>query len=78
MNPGTIRLWRDELDQLLEYSTTLPTGFRDGKTWKRKHWGGSWWIGAYVLWHDVPRLVWFRPVLLSGPRRPNEKSRFTR
>lgn len=73
---GIIRLWRDELTAMPEYSTSLPTGICDGKTWKRRH-GDGWLIGAYCFENDGTfKVLWFAPVILSGPRRPSEKTRF--
>lgn len=30
----------------MEYSTTLPTGTREGKVWKARR-AGQWWLGRY-------------------------------
>jgi hypothetical protein len=73
---GEIRIWKDELDRLSEYSWTLPTGFRDGKTWKRVTAGGVL-VGTQFLVNGAPYISWLRPVLISGPRQPGSRSRFT-
>lgn len=48
-----------ELDRLLEYSTSLPTGTTIGKRWKRLTAGGEWVIGEYVE-HPNPETVGIR------------------
>lgn len=49
-----------ELESLLEYSTTLPTGTTIGKRWRRARRPGArvteWWIGTYVEHPDPDRV----------------------
>jgi len=71
-----MRLWLDELSALPEYSTSLPTGACQHKCWKRKH-DGEWIVGCYdrPLMYGAFPVVWFRVVLLQGPRQPGTRSR---
>lgn len=41
-----IKLTQKELDNLPDYSISLPTGKTTGKQWKRKH-GNGWIMGEY-------------------------------
>ena len=73
-----------ELENLLEYSTTLPTGTTIGKRWRRalrpRADVTEWWIGAYVE-HPDPKLVgieWAWAVSELGvPHRTNSGLRLT-
>lgn len=66
----------DELEGLLEYTTTIPTGTADGKRWKRnKTWKGleaqwrghrvdpegPWMLGEYGAPYDPPADAGARP-----------------
>jgi len=50
---GSVSMTRKELNGLLEYSTTLPTGTTPGKQWRcrRPYWApksaDNWWRGTY-------------------------------
>lgn len=46
MNSGAVQLSRNAFDQLMEYSSSLPTGQRPGKVWKAQFRSG-WFLGRY-------------------------------
>lgn len=57
-------LTMQELNSLLEYSHSLPTGQTPGKLWRRRAGKTGWWIGQYgepsedgktipIYWHEV-------------------------
>lgn len=71
-----IRIWADELERLPEYSLTYPTGVCNGKTWKIRGHKGEWSVGQYREINGVMWVMFFRVVLLSGPRRVDERFRF--
>ena len=59
----TITLTKKQFDDLLEYSTSIPTGTTIGKQWKRQLWdwefsrpSGKWQLVEYT-WHKDPNLV---------------------
>jgi hypothetical protein len=58
---------RDELLQLPEYTTSLPTGTTIGKRWRRSKGDGGWEIGEYVR-SALPNHVgikWYQVQLLE-------------
>lgn len=70
----TIELYPDQLEALLDYSMTLPTGTTVGKMWRRdcnvfrKHLGPDWIVGRYVPSSDPGYIgiEWLRPVWPGG------------
>jgi hypothetical protein len=64
---ATIVLPLSELETLLEYSKTLPTGTTIGKRWKRRTAHG-WTIGQYQAHPDPDQvtIAWQRVVLLES------------
>lgn len=73
----TFRLWPWELEQLPEYSTSIPTGVCHGKTWKRDNnvWlnenvESHWFIGQYWEINGVIYTKFYEAELLSGPMPP--------
>lgn len=62
---------QDAFNELLEYSSTLPTGTTIGKKWKRCVYGPGaqrkWFTGEYVRHHDpsLVGIVW-RRLVISG------------
>lgn len=77
---GRIRIWKDELERLSEYSTSVPTGACTGKTWKRRKSvvTDEWFVcQCGTRYADGTIGVhYFDVVLLQGPRRGNEPLRF--
>lgn len=49
----TVELTQQEVDALLEYSTTIPTGKTIGKRWKRRLFAGPR-AGTWVLCEYIP------------------------
>ena len=55
-----------EFDNLLEYSTTIPTGVTIGKVWKRRGLGNSWFMGEYVdVGAEMINIKW-RTIVIKG------------
>lgn len=54
-----------DFEQLLEYSTSIPTGSYVGKMWKREQ-DGEWWLG-WMAPHETPGRLWihWRRILLA-------------
>lgn len=50
--PARLELTREELDALLEYSHSLPTGTTIGKRWRRRVpaelFGVDWFVGQFI------------------------------
>ena len=77
-----IRMTAGELRELLEYSCSLPTGTKIGKTWKRNNaaYGRrppgtppDWWMGEYVEDPDpeLVGIVWRKIIVMEPYRAPN-------
>lgn len=66
---ASIPLYYAELEQLLEYSATRPTGTTTGKVWRRYHPFDGWLIGMYGPDEDPEyvRTYWFQVELFEGP-----------
>ena len=45
-----------DFDQLLEYSSSIPTGTYPGKMWKRDE-QGEWWLGWFSAHPTDPKLL---------------------
>jgi hypothetical protein len=79
-DPPPIRLTTDQIKQLYEYSSSLPTGTTIGKTWKRRNYAlgyPTFWLGEYVELGETKdevgiiwRLIIENPLeTFAGPRR---------
>ena len=60
-----------ELDALLEYSTSIPTGTAAGKRWKRRI-GARWYLGAYYTSpqleaEELTGIAWFEVCVVDTP-----------
>lgn len=70
----SIRLNQSELNALLEYSTSVPTGTTIGKRWKRKTDSG-WLIGEYIPDQDPKRvgIKWYKVEIIDAPIEVKDK-----
>jgi hypothetical protein len=63
-----MRLTQRELDSMLEYSSSYPTGTTPGKRWKRRD-GTGWVIGEYDPADDgkgpTIAINWYRPIVAA-------------
>ncbi len=65
-----------DLDDLPEYSSSLPTGTTAGKRWKRRTRGGDWLVGEYVKRADQIGIDWAWAVAAPGsPHRAPDRKR---
>jgi hypothetical protein len=63
---------RSEVDRLLEYSHSLPTGTIVGKQWKRRD-GEGWILGTYIECSDPKYLnIKWERIVLSAPVTQNK------
>lgn len=84
VQPGEVRMTQAEVDALLEYSRSLPTGTTPGKRWKLQVYAkvngktvpDGWWLGEYGKVHgDQIDIQWSRISIAPAPAETPAGSR---
>ncbi len=70
--PQVVRIHEYVMQDLLEYSTSMPTGEFAGKRWKRKIAGGGWMLGEYIDGgvEDGTLLIRWTPIEVIPKKKP--------